>query len=116
MVDAVIAEYRSHISMGHDELSHLSNSILTRQLAIACWEACNGRKKILDIVQKLPMMRSFAEEITLRATAGFDKKEVQIHANEDHDLTLDSKPPLQEVGTTGLFTAAVRAEESQRHN
>jgi len=116
MVEAVVAGYRSHIPMGHEELSHLSNSILARQLTIACWEACNGRREILNIVQKLPVMHSFAEEIELRAIAGFADKEVLIQASMKHDLVPNSNVPLQEVGVTGLYTAAVRAEESKRRN
>ena len=114
MVEAVIAGYRSHISMGLEELSHLSNSILTRQLTIACWEVCNGRRKVLDIAQKLPMMHSFAEEIVVRATAAFTEKELPEQTEESHDIVLNRNVPLQEVGATGLFTAAVRAEESRR--
>jgi methyltransferase (TIGR00027 family) len=116
LVESVIAGYRSHISMGHEELSHLFKSILARQLTIACWEACNRQRKILNIVQKLPVMHSFAEEIVLRVTAGFADKEVQIQANMSHDLVPSSNVPLQDVGETGLYTAAVRAEESKRRN
>jgi methyltransferase (TIGR00027 family) len=114
MVDAVIAGYRSHISMAIDELSHLSNSILTRQLTIACWEACNGRRTIPEITQKLPMMQSFAKEIQVRATAAFTEKALPKETEESPDKVPNRKAPLQEVGATGLFTAAVRAEESKR--
>jgi methyltransferase (TIGR00027 family) len=116
MVDAVIAGYRSHISMSLGELSHLPNSIVTRQLTIACWEACNGRREIFDVVQKLPMMHRLAKEIGRRATAAFAEKELKTQAEKSDNIVSNSNVQLQEVGTTGLFTAAVRAEESKRPN
>lgn len=116
MVEAAIAGYRSHISMGLEELSHLSNSIFTRQLTIACWEACNGRRKILDLVQKLPVMHSLAEEIALCTTAAFAEQKLQIQAKKSQDTLPNSNALLQEVGATGLYTAAVRAGESKRPN
>jgi methyltransferase (TIGR00027 family) len=117
MIQSVIEGYRSHISMESDELSRLSDSIFTRQLTIACWKACNRGMKVVEIVREIPIMRKLGEKYANVAKVAFEEKELQRRQTRDsHDLVPESNLALPEVGSTSLFTAAVRAEESKRSN
>jgi methyltransferase (TIGR00027 family) len=116
MIEAVIAGYRPHILMENEELSHLSNSIFTRQLTIACWEVRNRGRTLSDIAREVPTMRNLAEKFARLATAAFAKDVSQARVGGVHGIATSSNVALQEVGQTGLYTAAVRAEESMRAN
>jgi hypothetical protein len=116
MVDAVVSRYRFHIPIEYKELSRLSDSILTRQLIIAAWEVCNGRRKILEVVQKVPSIHKHSQNVARLATQAFTGVGDETQDVSAGQQDSNSPNPVQGVSQKGLYAAAVRTEESLRGN
>ncbi|MGO9279227.1 MAG: hypothetical protein ACLP3Q_17095 [Streptosporangiaceae bacterium] len=112
-VDAVVAGYRSLISLEPAELARLPDAIRARPLIFDCWRLGQGRKELTRVVADIAAVRDHAEAIAERARRAFAHQPFSGQPFSGQPLA--GRPPEGD-GTveTALALAAIRAAETAR--